>query len=654
MRRQESDDVVPLAPSSTTGDPLCNTTVEKKKPTRFIVTDAPDEPEALFSPRNVEPHGMQALVGVPGQPLQSVSQNGPQHVRIRQGKMEQKGRFTIIDLLPSSPRTEQFDNAQAHINYALSGRTDKLPVFDSATILPNTRRQAKISTESVTVSCDFSVQYSPQHTLAMEDNRLMGHPVIRPSAVGGAHEKWLNPVDASPVAQFPSRYAHFPPVEPTPVANGDGLKQRSPCEVATKDITVSGGLLDQLMHQASENQRLLEDMVLQNDSILREIENIRNSRPKALSHVPTGARNATDATDLNQVECEVERRDVSSVDRKKLSMDMQTPAVHSPKHSGFSDSNRSPRIAHFHKEIHISPQGPSISEGSSPEVPGACDSPRGQTSCVVSSEPTAANATIRISANQVNVFKHGTPDTTSASDSSQDDSSPEVPALRLVSSGSEELEDMMISQALHLMNSFSIKDSKTNHVSISSTIGNGFTQTTVFNPSLPPHVNDHGRPLFVAANNMHGGAWNSKHDHHAPTHLFPTEATFSFGQQVAGTTQGAASHPHQYVQFSQTQSITMQSHQPNFPGQVYTTTNEKTVDVFQCLDPLCQPSPLPVPPPFGTATLPPPMAHAGSSHCIQHPDMPLVSTPDDTSSFFYPPLATTIVAPPQDSMPQFL
>ncbi|CAK4147941.1 unnamed protein product [Aphanomyces euteiches] len=77
---------------------------ERKKSNRFIVIDAPDDPELLSSPSNAADNVRNGVSGSASTPLDE-----SQRKRIRQGKTEQKGRFTIIDLVPTSPVSEEID-----------------------------------------------------------------------------------------------------------------------------------------------------------------------------------------------------------------------------------------------------------------------------------------------------------------------------------------------------------------------------------------------------------------------------------------------------------------------------------------------------------------------------------------------------------------
>ncbi|EQC28623.1 hypothetical protein SDRG_13702 [Saprolegnia diclina VS20] len=98
MRRVESHAVVPTVGVALPLKSRSAGVAERRKPLhRFVVTDAPEDPELLFSPRNAE-EPTSTNVDVPRRILDTG--------RTRPGKMEQKGRFTIIDLVPTSPASE--------------------------------------------------------------------------------------------------------------------------------------------------------------------------------------------------------------------------------------------------------------------------------------------------------------------------------------------------------------------------------------------------------------------------------------------------------------------------------------------------------------------------------------------------------------------
>ncbi|OQS07160.1 hypothetical protein THRCLA_20210 [Thraustotheca clavata] len=86
MRRVESQMAVASAPMAMPAKSRSAGGDRKRSLHRFVVTDAPEDPEVMFSPRTAKP---------PDKILEGT--------RTRPGKTEQKGRFTIIELVPTSP-----------------------------------------------------------------------------------------------------------------------------------------------------------------------------------------------------------------------------------------------------------------------------------------------------------------------------------------------------------------------------------------------------------------------------------------------------------------------------------------------------------------------------------------------------------------------
>ncbi|RHY07475.1 hypothetical protein DYB28_001455 [Aphanomyces astaci] len=581
MRREESTEAT--TPLTRDGDVMRRTFGEKKKPTRFIVTDAPDDPEVLFSPRNVGRHGASSIIGEHLDPsVPSRAQQGTQHVRIRQGKMEQKGRFTIIDLLPSSPKSDcdsHFDAAQ--FNYALSGNEGIPPGFDGSTVVSYSRCQAKYSSESVMV--DMSVQYDPHSNVPLDRGHFHSSRHFTRDTCPTQHDEWVTALDGTPVTQFPSRHSRFfHPVEPTYYADALSGHWDAP---SSKD-TLSEGLLSQLIGQASENQRLLEDMVLQNDSILREFEKMNRPLQEppstgSLDHHPS----ERDSQDDDEAAASVP---VFRFDARSAPGDSHGRSP-SPKNAYVVTSPRQD----MRPEFHFSSQHSSVASSTAPSSDIECDSdasPSIQASRplphVSLSKPNNNNSTICISSAQV---VHGPSDPLTADDE---------PPARFLTPGSEALEDMMISQALHLMSSFSVEANQT------------ATHSTAATPPPPPPPTFAGggviqqynsfRPMYHTTANppvMTGAAsnWNTHVNTTKTTTLFPGAATYK-QPNSSGSIQSHLTAPHQYLHISQ--SITTTT---NGLGNVYTTKENNSLDVFQCLDPLCQPS-----------SAAPSLGHAGS------------------------------------------
>ncbi|KAG9412553.1 hypothetical protein AC1031_015462 [Aphanomyces cochlioides] len=213
---------------------------ERKKSNRFIVIDAPDDPELLSSPSNATDD---VLNGVSGSASTTLDES--QRKRIRQGKTEQKGRFTIIDLVPTSPVSEEVDSESPL-------RSDDVPKASSF-VASSTHEGSKASLKS---PCDRNGGGTVEAT----------KPPLLPDST-----RFQNFIKNQELMKSEFDASHGQGVKaPNDASNQHERNSMMP----TIDPRLTGNYIQELTQEMGTNMRILEKLNVRNSALVSEFDSL--------------------------------------------------------------------------------------------------------------------------------------------------------------------------------------------------------------------------------------------------------------------------------------------------------------------------------------------------------------------------------------------